>query len=187
MKVLWRGLTLACGVCGSRTLFRKWGMFAMVDDCPRCGLHFERMDGHSLGAVAVNTMTSSALVLTVVALALVIIGTDASTSTLLLLAAPAGLIFPILFDPVSRTLWNAIELKFEKSFAISRFGEYCLSSCNTTLLTPDFNFLLHGYPLASTVGPVVKSGVHAGLSSRRSRVQIPSGPRSGSSVGRARA
>src|SRR5262245_16744833 len=25
-------------------------------------------------------------------------------------------------------------------------------------------------------GPVVKSGVHAGLSSRRSRVQIPSGP-----------
>ena len=43
-------------------------------------------------------------------------------------------------------------------------------------------------------GPVVQFGVHAGLSSRRSRVQIPSGPpprsaetRSGSSVGRARA
>jgi hypothetical protein len=28
-------------------------------------------------------------------------------------------------------------------------------------------------------GPVVKSGVHAGLSSRRSRVQIPSGPQQG--------
>ncbi len=28
-------------------------------------------------------------------------------------------------------------------------------------------------------GPVVKSGVHAGLSSRRSRVQIPSGPLAG--------
>ena len=110
MKVLCRGLTLACGVCGSRTLFQKWGLFAMVENCPRCGLHFERMDGHSLGAVAVNTMTSSALVLTVVTLALLILGTDASTSTLLLLAAPAGLIFPILFDPVSRTLWNAIEL-----------------------------------------------------------------------------
>ena len=33
-----------------------------------------------------------------------------STSTLLLLAAAAGLIFPVLLDPVSRTLWNAIEL-----------------------------------------------------------------------------
>jgi len=68
------------------------------------------MEGHSLGAVAVNTVVSSALVLTVVSLALVLFGTDVSTSFLLLIAAPAGLIFPILFDPVSRTLWNALEL-----------------------------------------------------------------------------
>ena len=101
---------MACGVCGCRGLFRKLGMFSMVEDCPKCGLHFERMEGHSLGAVAVNTVVSSALVLTVVSLALVIFGTDVSTSFLLLLAAPAGLLFPILFDPVSRTLWNAFEL-----------------------------------------------------------------------------
>ena len=60
--------------------------------------------------MAVNTVVSSALVLTVVSLALVVFGTDVSTSFLLLVAAPAGLIFPILFDPVSRTLWNALEL-----------------------------------------------------------------------------
>jgi len=110
MKTLWRGLTLACGVCGCRGLFTTWGMFTMVEDCPNCGLHFERMEGHSLGAVAVNTVVSSALVLTVVSLALVVFGTDVSTSFLLLIAAPIGLIFPILFDPVSRTLWNALEL-----------------------------------------------------------------------------
>ncbi len=68
------------------------------------------MEGHSLGAVAVNTVVSSALVLTVVSLALVVFGTDVSTPFLLLIAAPIGLIFPILFDPVSRTLWNALEL-----------------------------------------------------------------------------
>ena len=85
-------------------------MFAMVQDCPNCGLHFERMEGHSLGAVAVNTVVSSGLVLTVVTLALVIFGTDVSTSFLLSVAAPVGLIFPVLFDPVSRTLWNALEL-----------------------------------------------------------------------------
>ncbi len=110
MKTIWRGLTMACGVCGCRGLFNTWGMFAMVEDCPNCGLHFERMEGHSLGAVAVNTVVSSALVLTVVSLALVIFGTDVSTPFLLLVAAPVGLIFPILFDPVSRTLWNALEL-----------------------------------------------------------------------------
>ncbi len=110
MKTLWRGLTMACGVCGCRGLFTSWGMFAMVQDCPNCGLHFERMEGHSLGAVAVNTVVSSGLVLTVVTLALVIFGTDVSTAFLLLVAAPVGLVFPVLFDPVSRTLWNALEL-----------------------------------------------------------------------------
>ena len=110
MKTVWRGLTMACGVCGCRGLFRTWGMFSMVEDCPKCGLHFERMEGHSLGAVAVNTVVSSALVLTVVSLALVVFGTDVSTSFLLLIASPFGLLFPILFDPVSRTLWNALEL-----------------------------------------------------------------------------
>ena len=110
MKVLWRGLTLACGVCGRRGLFDKWGMFSMKQDCPRCGLHFERMEGHSLGAVAVNTVVSAALVLIVVTLSLVAWGTDVSTSFLLLIASPVGVIFPILFDPVSRTLWNAVEL-----------------------------------------------------------------------------
>jgi len=110
MKTVWRGLTMACGVCGCRGLFKTWGMFSMVEDCPKCGLHFERMEGHSLGAVAVNTVVSSALVLTVVSLALVVFGTDVSTSFLLLIASPFGLLFPILFDPVSRTLWNALEL-----------------------------------------------------------------------------
>ena len=42
-------------------------------------------------------------------------------------------------------------------------------------------------PSDGTQGPVVQFGVHAGLSSRRSRVQIPSGPRSDSSAGRAHA
>jgi len=110
MKTVWRGLTMACGVCGCRGLFKTWGMFSMVEDCPKCGLHFERIEGHSLGAVAVNTVVSSALVLTVVSLALVVFGTDVSTSFLLLIASPFGLLFPILFDPVSRTLWNALEL-----------------------------------------------------------------------------
>jgi len=110
MKILWRGMTLACGVCGSRGLFKKWGMFSMRRNCPRCGLRFERMEGHSLGAVAVNTVVSSALILTLVSLSLVVFGTNIPTSRLLLIATPVGVLFPILFDPLSRTLWNAVEL-----------------------------------------------------------------------------
>ncbi len=108
--LLRRGLTLACGVCGQRGLFRRWRLFDMVDTCPRCGLRFERMDGHWLGAVAVNTVISAALVLTSLILAMVALGTGTTTWILLAICGPFGTLFPILFDPFSRTLWTSIDL-----------------------------------------------------------------------------
>ena len=51
-QMLWRGFTKRCARCGSRHLFTRW--FTMVDDCPRCGLHFEREAGYWAGALAIN-------------------------------------------------------------------------------------------------------------------------------------
>ena len=67
------------------------------------------MEGHWLGAVAVNTVVSAAAVLGSVVAAMLIWGTDVSRSLLLALAAPVGVLVPVLFDPVSRTLWTAID------------------------------------------------------------------------------
>ncbi|WP_420624976.1 hypothetical protein [Candidatus Poriferisodalis sp.] len=67
------------------------------------------MEGHWLGAVAVNTVVSAAAVLATVVAAMLIWGTDISRSLLLALAAPVGVLVPVLFDPVSRTLWTAID------------------------------------------------------------------------------
>lgn len=108
--LLRRGLTLACGVCGQRKLFRRWHLFDMVTTCPRCGLRFERMEGHWLGAVAVNTVVSSALVLGSLILTMVALGTGTTTWILLAICGPFGTVFPVLFDPFSRTLWTAIDL-----------------------------------------------------------------------------
>ena len=110
MKLLLRGLTLACGVCGQRGLFTRARLYGMRERCPRCGLRFERSEGHWLGAVAVNTVVSSALVLAALALGLVLLGTDTSRWTLLLVVAPFGTIFPALFDPFSRTIWTALDV-----------------------------------------------------------------------------
>ncbi|MDG2113402.1 MAG: DUF983 domain-containing protein [Actinomycetota bacterium] len=109
-RTLWRGLTLGCGVCGQRRLFRRFRLYSMRENCPRCGLHFERIEGHWLGAVAVNTVISAALVLIALALAMVIFGTDTPRGTLLLMVLPFGTIFPTLFDPFSRTLWTAVDV-----------------------------------------------------------------------------
>ncbi|WP_419551773.1 DUF983 domain-containing protein [Candidatus Poriferisodalis sp.] len=84
-------------------------MFAIRERCPSCGLRFERMEGHWLGAVAVNTVVSAAAVLATVVAAMLVWGTDISRSLLLALAAPVGVLVPVLFDPVSRTLWTAID------------------------------------------------------------------------------
>ena len=58
------------------------------------------MEGHWLGAVAVLGSAVAAML---------VWGTDASRSLLLALAAPVGVLVPVLFDPVSRTLWTAID------------------------------------------------------------------------------
>ena len=107
--MLWRGLTLACPSCGGRGLFRHWALFAIRERCPSCGLKFERMEGHWLGAVAVNTVVSAAAVILSVVAAMLVWGTDVSRSLLLATAAPVGVGVPVLFDPVSRTLWTAID------------------------------------------------------------------------------
>ena len=109
VRLLWRGLTLACPSCGGRGLFRRWAIFAMRERCPSCGLKFERMEGHWLGAVAVNTVVSAAAVIATVVVAMLVWGTDVSRALLLGLAAPVGVGVPVLFDPVSRTLWTAID------------------------------------------------------------------------------
>src|SRR5215203_3446633 len=51
-RMLRWGFTKRCARCGSGHLFTRW--FTMVDDCPRCGLHFEREQGYWAGALAIN-------------------------------------------------------------------------------------------------------------------------------------
>ena len=109
VRMLWRGLTLACPVCGGRGLFRRWALFVMRERCPSCGLKFERMEGHWLGAVAVNTVASATAVILAVVAAMLVWGTDVSRGLLLAIAVPVGIAVPVLFDPVSRTLWTAID------------------------------------------------------------------------------
>ncbi|HZM41533.1 MAG TPA: hypothetical protein VFB94_20590, partial [Acidimicrobiales bacterium] len=62
--LLRRGLALRCPLCGSGGLFRHW--FTIVERCPRCGFRLERIEGHWLGALGMNTTVSFAAVLVAV-------------------------------------------------------------------------------------------------------------------------
>ena len=106
--LLMRGLVRRCPLCGSGSLFTHWAV--MREACPRCELHFERVEGHWIGAIGLNTVVSAAALLVVVAAGTALTAPDIPFVPLLTAATLTALITPILFHPVSRTLWTAIDL-----------------------------------------------------------------------------
>lgn len=107
-KMLTRGMTRACPVCGQRGLFR-WGL-VMVEDCPRCRLHFERIEGHWLGAVGMNTIVTFGVLFVVMGVSLYVGYPEFPLLPLLAVNIGVALLVPLLFHGSSRTSWTAIDL-----------------------------------------------------------------------------
>ncbi len=107
-KMLFRGFTLACPACGRRGLFRRWVL--MADDCPRCGLHFERIEGHWIGAIGINTIVSFVVLLVTMLTSFALTHPDYPTRTLMILALGVSILTPTVFLPISRTLWTSIDI-----------------------------------------------------------------------------
>lgn len=107
--MLLRGLFGRCPACGGRHLFRRW--FTMVDRCPTCSLHFERIEGHWIGAIGVNTVCVMGLMLIVLASVTFTMFPDPPpTAPLLIAEIVIALAGPLVFFPASRTLWSAMDL-----------------------------------------------------------------------------
>jgi uncharacterized protein (DUF983 family) len=108
-RLLWRGLTLRCPVCGQGRIFRRW--FTMLERCPRCNLEFERVEGHLTGALAINTVVSIIVLLIVGIAGFVITYPELPLLPLVSTSVAVAVLFPILFYPFSKTLWTAIDLR----------------------------------------------------------------------------
>lgn len=106
--MLARGLARRCPVCGQRGLFTRW--FILVERCPGCGLRFERIEGHWLGALGLNTIVSFSVLFVVVVAALVASHPDYEPVPLAVAAVSAAVIVPLAFYPSSKTTWTAIDL-----------------------------------------------------------------------------
>jgi uncharacterized protein (DUF983 family) len=107
-RLLARGLTLRCPLCGGGGLFRHW--FTIVDRCPRCAFRLERVEGHWLGALGMNTIVSFAVVLAATIVAFVLTYPDGSVTVAVTAIVAVAVVVPLAFYPVSKTLWSAIDL-----------------------------------------------------------------------------
>jgi len=103
-----RGLLGRCPVCGNRHLFRRW--FTMIERCPNCSLLFERVDGHWVGAIGMNTVAVMGLMLSTLFVVTMVTYPDPVPSALVWVEVSIAAVGPLAFFPSSRTLWSALDL-----------------------------------------------------------------------------
>ena len=108
--MLRRGFTRRCARCGSGKLFRHW--FHMFEDCPRCGLHFEREQGYFAGALAINLVLVGGAFAVVFITILVLTIPDLPIAFTLAVCIPIVAIGPIIAYPFSKTIWVAVDRAF---------------------------------------------------------------------------
>ena len=106
--MLARAAVRRCPVCGQGKLFRHW--FTMVEQCPRCGLRFERIEGHWTGALGVNTIVSFGVLAIVVVVGLILSAPEFEVVPLFVVAVLVAILLPLFFFPFSKTLWTAVDL-----------------------------------------------------------------------------
>lgn len=104
-----RALRRRCPRCGDKTFD---SFFGMKDYCRRCGLEFEREEGYWVGAMIINTTVTFATFAIVFGGAIVLTWPDVPWVWVLLATVAANLVIPIWFYPISKSLWNALELSW---------------------------------------------------------------------------
>jgi hypothetical protein len=90
-------------------LFRRW--FTISERCPRCGLKFERIEGHWIGAIGINTVVTFAVILGLLIASLIaFVDSDVPRWYIALGLMMVAASIPPLLDPFTRTFWTAIDI-----------------------------------------------------------------------------
>jgi uncharacterized protein (DUF983 family) len=108
LAMLWRGLTVRCPVCGSRDTHLSFT--TLRPRCETCDLRFERIEGHSIGYIGLNTIVTFATVFLVLITGTFLFAPDLPVTALSIATVGSAIVVPIAFSRPSHTLWTAIDL-----------------------------------------------------------------------------
>jgi uncharacterized protein (DUF983 family) len=81
----------------------------MVDDCPNCGLHFEREAGYWAGALAINIGIACIVFVLTFGIGLALTVPDVPVVPFLAVLVPLMIIVPTFAYPFSKTIWVAVD------------------------------------------------------------------------------
>ena len=82
----------------------------MTPRCRACGYRYERQPGFSLGATTMNTIVTFGLIAVVLVAGSIMTYPDLAVGRILAVAVPVAIVVPIVFYPISYTLWAAVDL-----------------------------------------------------------------------------
>lgn len=112
LRVMARGLTLRCANCGGGGLLASW--FHLEHHCPHCGLQLERGEGEDyfLGGMMFNIVLSELVYAAIMIAWMMITWPNVPWDLLEYVGIPFMVIAPVLFYPVSKTVWLAFDVLF---------------------------------------------------------------------------
>ena len=88
---------------------KRW--LSVSDRCPQCNFSIERKEGHFIGGVGINTIFTFGIILfTLLGGILVTAGEPLPAVELSIITGTVGVVTAIVFYPISKTLWSAIDL-----------------------------------------------------------------------------
>jgi len=106
-RALARGLVRRCPRCGGRDLFER--RLRIRERCPGCGLRLEREEGGFLGAMTLNYLATTLAWGGFLAVWLVVALPGVAIAPLTVASLAFVAVFPLLFYPLSKTLWAAVD------------------------------------------------------------------------------
>jgi len=104
-----RALRRCCPRCGERAFSSYFGL---LEHCHRCGLRFEREPGYWVGALIINTTVVFGSFVFLFAGGILVFWPNVPWVGLMLVTVAVNAALPVLFYPVSKTLWMALELSW---------------------------------------------------------------------------
>lgn len=108
--MFWRAVRRRCPVCGAKPIFSGW--FTIRNRCPQCNFSFEREEGYWVGAMIANIAMAEALFGLLFIGGVVVTYPDVPWTTLTIAGAIVMVVLPIVFYPLSKTLWLWVDLAF---------------------------------------------------------------------------
>lgn len=95
-------------MCGQRGVFVGW--FRQRDRCPTCNFPTTRVEDQWLGAYGMNVIVTFTVLVIAIGVGFTVTYPDPPVTVLMVSIVTLAAVFPVVFYPVAKSLWAAIDL-----------------------------------------------------------------------------